>query len=67
MKREAAWKIGTASRNDLSVSKKLKCTTSPGQYSPSFNTIKENSQKWKFGSEKRPDMSPKFLAKNPSP
>ena len=56
-KREAAYKIGTATRADLDTKKRLLCTVSPDKYNPNYTAIKNQSAKWGFGSDKRKGLS----------
>lgn len=50
-KREAAYKIGTATRGDLETKKRLLATVSPDKYNPNFHTIKNQAARWGFGTD----------------
>ncbi len=56
-RREAAYKIGTATRADLDSKKRLLHTVSPDKYNPNIGTIKNSAAKWGFGTDNRKGLS----------
>lgn len=56
-RREAAYKIGTATRQDLDSKKRLLHTVSPDKYNPNHGTIKNSAAKWGFGTDNRKPLN----------